>query len=92
MKAVSNIFITIITTITLISIITIIIILSNIILAIITTITHLMSFKIFMNLGKWISAKRVVNHPNYGNHDNDIAVLEVSSLLIIPIQTCQSNY
>merc|ERR1712055_1074013 len=28
--------------------------------------------------GKWISAKRVVNHPNYGNHDNDIAVLELS--------------
>merc|ERR1712032_431486 len=26
----------------------------------------------------WISAKRVVNHPNYGNHDNDIAVLELS--------------
>merc|ERR1712198_827952 len=28
--------------------------------------------------GKWISAKRVINHPNYGNHDNDIAVLELS--------------
>merc|ERR1712032_214050 len=28
--------------------------------------------------GSWISAKRVVNHPNYGNHDNDIAVLELS--------------
>ena len=50
-----------------------------------------MSFKSSWT-GKWISAKRVVNHPNYGNHDNDIAVLEVSSLLITPIQTCQSNY
>ena len=29
--------------------------------------------------GSWISAKRVINHPNYGNHDNDIAVLEVTS-------------
>jgi len=28
--------------------------------------------------GSWISAKRVINHPNYGNHDNDIAVLELS--------------
>merc|ERR1712198_594522 len=28
--------------------------------------------------GKWISAKREINHPNYGNHDNDIAVLELS--------------
>jgi len=28
--------------------------------------------------GSFISAKRVINHPNYGNHDNDIAVLELS--------------
>ena len=27
--------------------------------------------------GSFISAKRVINHPDYGNHDNDIAVLEV---------------
>ena len=27
--------------------------------------------------GSFISAKRVINHPNYGNHDNDIALLEV---------------
>jgi len=28
--------------------------------------------------GSWISAKRVINHPNYGSNDNDIAVLELS--------------
>merc|ERR1719427_2443703 len=28
--------------------------------------------------GSWISAKRVINHPNYHSYDNDIAVLELS--------------
>jgi len=28
--------------------------------------------------GSFISAKRVINHPDYGNHDNDIALLELS--------------
>jgi len=28
--------------------------------------------------GSWISAKRVINHPNYHRYDNDIAVLELS--------------
>jgi len=28
--------------------------------------------------GSWISAKRVINHPNYANFDNDIAILELS--------------
>merc|ERR1711934_505168 len=28
--------------------------------------------------GSWISAKRVINHPNYGSNDNDIAILELS--------------